>query len=65
MVVDALDSRWSPSPPEVFVEGIDTLQTWDMTPDGKSVMALERRPPPQLHLVLNWFEELKRLVPPA
>ena len=63
MVVEALDAQWTPSRPEVFVEGVDALLTWDVTPDGKSVIALEQRPALQLHLVQNWFEELKRLVP--
>ena len=63
MVVEALDAQWTPSQPEVFVEGVDTLLTWDVTPDGKSVIALEQRPALRLHLVQNWFEELKRLVP--
>jgi serine/threonine-protein kinase len=62
MAVEATDSRWTPSAPEVFVEGID-LSNWDVTPDGQSVIALERRPDPQLHLVQNWFTELERLVP--
>jgi hypothetical protein len=63
MVVEALDDRWGPSQPEVFVEAIDAILTWDVAPDGQSVIALERRPAPRLHLVQNWFEELKRLVP--
>ena len=64
MVVEALDSEFRPSDPETFVEGVDGVGlAWDVTPDGKSVIALESRPPPRLHLVQNWFEELKRLVP--
>ncbi len=62
MVVEAVDARWRPSEPELFVTGVEAL-AWDVTPDGQSVITLERRPPPQLHLVQNWFEELKRLVP--
>jgi Tol biopolymer transport system component len=63
MVVEALDDRWGPSQPEVFVEAIDAILTWDVAPDGQSVIALERRPAPRLHLVQNSVEELKRLVP--
>jgi hypothetical protein len=62
MAVEATDSRWTPSAPELFVEGID-LTNWDVAPDGQSVFALERRPNPQLHMVQNWFTELERLVP--
>jgi hypothetical protein len=50
--------------PELFVEGIGALGTWDVAPDGQSVIALERRRPLKLHLVQNWFTELERLVPP-
>jgi serine/threonine-protein kinase len=63
MVVRTLDAQWTPSQPEVFVEGVDALLTWDVTADGKSVIALEQRPALRLHLVQNWFEELKRRVP--
>jgi serine/threonine protein kinase/Tol biopolymer transport system component len=63
MVVRALDPSWNPSPPQVFVEGVDGSGAWRVTPDGRSVIGLEQRPPPRLHLVQNWFEELKRLVP--
>jgi Tol biopolymer transport system component len=65
MVVDALDSQWTPSPPKHFATGIDErgARTWFVTADESSVIALERRAPPQLHLVENWFTELERLVP--
>ena len=65
MAVEALDSEFRPSEPVTFVEGVSGggPGTWDVAPDGESVIALERRPPPRLHLVQNWFEELKRLVP--
>jgi Tol biopolymer transport system component len=61
MVVEATDSRWTPSAPELFVERIDA-RNWDVTPDGQSVIALEQRPNPQLHMVQNWVAELERLV---
>jgi serine/threonine-protein kinase len=63
MVVEALDATWTPSQAEVFVEGVDKDFTWDVAPDGQSVIALERRAAPRLHLVQNWFQELERLVP--
>jgi hypothetical protein len=43
-----------------------TIQTYDIAPDGQSfVMILEKpqSPPTQLNVILNWLEELKRLVP--
>jgi Tol biopolymer transport system component len=65
MVVDALDEQWTPSQPKLFVTGIDgsAPRTWGLTPDERSVIGFERRPPPRLHLVQNWFTELERLVP--
>ena len=40
---------------------------YDLAPDGKRfLMIQESEPPPpptQYNIVLNWFEELKRLVP--
>jgi serine/threonine protein kinase/Tol biopolymer transport system component len=65
MVVDALDAQWTPSPPKLFVTGVDASggSKWGLTPDEKSVIALERRPAPRLHMVENWFAKLKRLVP--
>ena len=64
MVVEALDDELRPSEPEIFVGGVAGVgPSWDVAPDGKSVIAIEPRPEPRLHLVQNWFEELGRLVP--
>ncbi len=42
-------------------------RTYDITPDGQRfVMVKEMSPPPRrIAVVLNWFEELKRLAPPS
>jgi hypothetical protein len=57
------------------VQFVGTGRQYDITPDGKQfVVVLDastsataggtRRPPPtQINVVLNWSEELKRLVP--
>ena len=39
--------------------------SYDVSPDGKRFVMLEEPDPPpaQIDVVLNWFEELKRLVP--
>jgi serine/threonine-protein kinase len=66
LVADFDAAAFETSPPRLFVDGIDRSESgfaWDITPDGKSVIAVEARPPQKLHLVLNWFEELDRLVP--
>ena len=38
---------------------------YDVAPDGRFITALpdENAPPTPAHIVLNWFEELRRLVP--
>ena len=38
---------------------------YDVAPDGRFLMIQESEEstPPCIHVVLNWFEELKRLVP--
>jgi hypothetical protein len=44
-------------PPEV---------NFDVTPDGQRFLmlkAVEQQPQREIRVVLNWFEELKRLVP--
>jgi hypothetical protein len=35
----------------------------DWPPKGDFFITLEPRDPPRLHMVLNWFEELKQRVP--
>jgi serine/threonine-protein kinase len=49
-----------------------TRRQYDITRDGRFIGLIEagqpaaaRPDPPQFHVVLNWFEELKRLVPAA
>jgi Tol biopolymer transport system component len=40
------------------------LQYYDISPDGQRFLMIKRdEDPAQIHVVLNWFEELKRLVP--
>ena len=39
---------------------------YDVSADGERFLATTKRadaPPVQIHVVLNWFEELERLVP--
>jgi len=46
-----------------FGAGI-TIPNYDVTPDGQRfVMVKEESTARRLNVVLNWFEELKRLVP--
>ena len=51
-----------------YLSGVSTgnpATGYDVAPDGRFVMirADEASGPTQIHVVLNWFEELKRLVP--
>jgi len=43
------------------------VSNYDVTPDGQRFVMVQtnevERPPTQIHVILNWFEELKRLVP--
>ena len=54
------------SRPKVLLEGI-SWRSFDVSPDGRRFAVIEVgeavRGPTQLNLVLNWAEELKRLVP--
>jgi serine/threonine-protein kinase len=58
-------------PRELFREkyvSTSRLRNYDVTPDGRRFLMVQDVSPPEevvteLHVVLNWFEELKRLVP--
>jgi hypothetical protein len=43
-----------------------TCQTYDVAPDGRFLMVKDPKESPhqRINVVLNWFDELKRLVPP-
>jgi len=45
--------------------GAGDHRMYDVAVDGRFLMVVDRGSPSetQLHVVLNWFEELKRLVP--
>ena len=46
--------------------GITGIDAFDLSPDGRTI-AIQRVPiesaSREIHVVLNWFEELRRLVP--
>jgi serine/threonine-protein kinase len=48
-----------------FEKGPGFWSNYDVSPDGKSFYMVKRttEPPREIHVVLNWFEELKRLAP--
>ena len=45
--------------------GPDMWTNYDVSPDGESFIMIKRttEPPRDIHVVFNWFEELKRLAP--
>ena len=74
MAVDVrLERDFSASQPRVLFEGPFATDpvggdgiNYDVTPDGERfVMVRETERTPQLYMVLNWFEELKRVAPRA
>ena len=53
---------------EQYVEMPIPSANYDVTADGRFLVVedaglSDERPRSQIHLILNWFEELKRLVP--
>jgi Tol biopolymer transport system component len=62
MVVDVADRNFCKSNPRALFDGLDRW-LWDVSPAGDFFVTVKPREPPQLQLVLNWFEELKRVVP--
>jgi dipeptidyl aminopeptidase/acylaminoacyl peptidase len=71
--IQTQDQTLSAGSPEVLFEGQYVshsqppgLQYYDISPDGKRFLMLKEetvQEQAQINLVLNWFEELKRLVP--
>ena len=73
MMVVAINTQatFSAATPRVLFEGpyepgLGLRQNYDVTPDGQQfvmVRAAQGSGQAQINVVLNWFEELKRLVP--
>ena len=67
-VVEFDTSSGEPGAPRMLFEGeyeADIWTNYDISPDGdKFLMILpDANAPHELRVILNWFEELKRLVP--
>ena len=69
---DARDGKWSSGSPAKVVEGpyvtrsLRDKRTYDGSADGKKFLMVKQsanEAAPQIVVVQNWFEELKRLVP--
>jgi serine/threonine-protein kinase len=60
------DPEFRFQPPEVLFEGgyfVDRGPNYDVGPDGRFLMIKDESEATPINVVLNWFEELKRLVP--
>ncbi len=66
------EPTFNASRPQVLFEGsyvssgvIEGYQYYDISPDGQQFLMIkeEQTAAVQINVVLNWFEELKRLVP--
>jgi eukaryotic-like serine/threonine-protein kinase len=59
-----IGSTITPGKPQLIADGLYE-PAYDVMPDGRLVLIKTREIPPTTHLnlVLNWFEELRRLVP--
>jgi Tol biopolymer transport system component len=62
MAVNVSNRNFCNTAPVKLFEGLEPI-SWGASPKGDFFVTLESREPPRLHMVLNWFEELKRLVP--
>jgi len=70
--VNPLGGRWSETSPTKVLEGpyltrsLRDKRTYDVSPDGKRFLMVKQpanQAAPQIVVVQNWLEELKRLVP--
>jgi len=62
-----MEPNFKVSKPRVLFEG-SYLPGFDISPDGQRFLMLKMEmeiEPSTIHVVLNWFEELERLVPVA
>ena len=60
-----MEPKFKASKPRVLFEG-SYLPGFDISPDGQRFLMLKMESEPSsIHVVLNWFEELERLVPPV
>ena len=64
MVADVADREFCTANPRALFGELEP-GSWDVSPKGDFFVTLAPREPPRLQLVLNWFDELKRLAPSA
>lgn len=63
------DLAWDPPVKAFAAEYIATAgRSYDVSPDGQRILVSKRTRPTErrrIRLVQNWFDDLKRIVPPA
>ena len=62
MVADTSEGDLCSAEPRPFFDGLE-MWAWDVSPTGEFIVTVAIREPPQLRVILNWAEELTRLVP--
>ncbi len=66
-VAVSADPGFTAGKPTVLFEGLyemdRTYSNYDVTDEGRFVMVQSEERRSQINVVLNWFDELKRLVP--
>ena len=62
MVADVTDRDFCNATPRELFDGLQQW-AWDVSRTGDFFVTVESREPPQLRVILNWTEELRRFVP--
>ncbi len=57
-----MEPKFEASQPRPLFEGSYAYR-FDVSPDGQRFLMMRKELAPPIHVVLNWFEELRRLVP--
>ena len=61
-VLVQMEPKFETSKPRVLFEG-SYFPGFDISPDGQRFLMMKKETESTIHVVLNWFEELRRLVP--
>jgi hypothetical protein len=62
MVADVANCNFCTAQSRGLFDGL-APNSWDVSFKGDFFLTFQPHEAPRLHLVLNWFEDLKRLVP--
>ena len=71
VTIDTIPEFSASAPKELFTGRYESFRfsaNYDITPDGDRFIMIKpekKSEPTQINVVVNWFEELKRRVPPG